>query len=299
VLALTAIEPRESPVAIDWSFAPDPWLLAREGLIRTAGDTLAAALSRPGVERVGVFVGTRPLPGALADATPLGPWAGGGVIRFDTGRPWDAEFDLGSVVRHELLHVLGAGHTADPTSLLWSYAPRQPVEVNRTDMAELARVGWTYTPPGDGLTGSPAPLSTGGWRPFPGFAGEVRVASGDVTGDGVGDTIAAAGPGGGPHVKVRDGVSGLEVASFYAYHVGFAGGVSVAAGDLNNDGVAEVVTGAGPGGGPHVKTFDGRSMAEVRSFYAAEPGVTSGVSVTVAVSGGRIVAVAGGVVGEW
>src|SRR5262249_28229969 len=39
----------------------------------------------------------------------------------------------------------------------------------------------------------------------PGFAGGVRVAAGDVTGDGIPDVVVAAGVTGGPHVKVIDG----------------------------------------------------------------------------------------------
>lgn len=114
---------------------------------------------------------------------------------------------------------------------------------------------------------------------FPGFGGEVRVASGDVTGDGVTDLVAAAGPGGGPHVKVYDGVSGGLVRSFFAYDSGFRGGVSVAVADINRDGAADIITGAGPGGGPHVRVLDGRTLNEVWSFFAYAPGFAGGVSV--------------------
>lgn len=115
--------------------------------------------------------------------------------------------------------------------------------------------------------------------PFPGFSGQVRVASGDVTGDGVTDLVAAAGPGGGPHVKVYDGVSGTEVRSFFAYDPAFTGGVSVAVADVTRDEVADIITGAGPGGGPHVRVFDGRTLNEVWSFFAYAPGFAGGVSV--------------------
>jgi hypothetical protein len=113
----------------------------------------------------------------------------------------------------------------------------------------------------------------------PGFLGGVRVASGDVTGDGVPDIITGTAAGIAPHVKVFDGVTFAEVMSFFAYAPAFLGGVFVAAGDLNGDGFAEVITGAGPGAGPHVKAFDGRTGLEMLSYLAFDPGVTGGVSV--------------------
>src|SRR5204863_7505353 len=108
-----------------------------------------------------------------------------------------------------------------------------------------------------------------------GFAGGVRVAVGDVNGDGVPDVITGAGPGAGTHVKVFDGATGAEIRSFLAYP-GFAGGVTVACGDVNGDGFADVITGASVNG--HVKVFDGHSGAEIRSFFAY-PGFTGAVTV--------------------
>src|SRR5262249_11703567 len=85
----------------------------------------------------------------------------------------------------------------------------------------------------------------------PGFLGGITVAAGDVTGDGVPDLIVGALGGAGPHVKVFDGRTFAEVRSFYAFDKAFAGGVHVAAGDVNHDGFADVIVGAGPGGGGH------------------------------------------------
>ena len=113
-----------------------------------------------------------------------------------------------------------------------------------------------------------------------GYMGGVRVAVGDVSGDGRPDMIVAPGEGVGPHVKAFDGVSGAEIRSFFAYAPNFLGGVFVAAGDVNGDGRADIITGAGPGTGTsgHVKVFDGRTGAEIRSFFAFS-GFNGGVTV--------------------
>ena len=112
----------------------------------------------------------------------------------------------------------------------------------------------------------------------PGFTGGVRVATGDVTGDGVPDLVVAAGVGGGPHIQVFDGISFQRVASFFAYESSFRGGSFVAVGDLNADGVGDIVVGSGLGGGPVVKVFDGTGRA-LTSFFAYDKGFRGGVRV--------------------
>lgn len=115
------------------------------------------------------------------------------------------------------------------------------------------------------------------------FAGGVRVATGDVNADGVPDIITAPGPSGGPHIRVFDGRTGTllvsAVGNFMAYAPTFLGGIFVAAGDVNGDGYADIVTGADAGGGPHVQVFSGANGALLHSFFAYGATFTGGVRV--------------------
>jgi hypothetical protein len=115
----------------------------------------------------------------------------------------------------------------------------------------------------------------------PSFLGGLYVAAGDVTGDGRADIVAGAGSLGGPRVQVYDGVTGQLTDNFFAYAPDFRGGVRIAVGDLNGDGVAEIVTGPGTSGGPQVRAFDGRTRAEVLSFFALDPAYRGGIFLAV------------------
>ncbi len=107
------------------------------------------------------------------------------------------------------------------------------------------------------------------------FSGGVRVAAGDISGDGVVDVVTAAGPGGAPHVKVFDGATGGEILSFFADDISFTGGVHVAAGDVNGDGRADVVTGSGSSSS-HVKVFSGATGGVIQTFLAYPSAASSG-----------------------
>jgi hypothetical protein len=117
------------------------------------------------------------------------------------------------------------------------------------------------------------------------FTGGVRVATGDVNGDGEPDFVAAPGPGAGPHVHVFDGASlrrmRSRMSSFVAYNASFFGGVYVAAGDVNGDGVADIITGPGEGAPPDVRVFDAVTGRTLSSFMAYEPSFRGGVRVAV------------------
>ncbi len=116
----------------------------------------------------------------------------------------------------------------------------------------------------------------------PQFTGGVRVAVGDVTGDGRPDIVTGAGPGGGPDVRIFDGASGRLVREFFAFDPAFTGGISVAAGDVTRDGRADILVGAGPGGGPSVGVFSGRDGSLLREYFAYDPTFLGGVRVAAA-----------------
>jgi CSLREA domain-containing protein len=124
--------------------------------------------------------------------------------------------------------------------------------------------------------------------PYPGFFGGAWVAAGDVTGDGFADVVTGAGAGGGPHVKVFDGRTGAMATNFFAFDPSFTGGVRVAAGDVNGDGHAEIIAGAGPGGLAEVRVFDPVTTTLLSNVLAYTPAFAGGVFVATAVPVNRM-----------
>ncbi|MFA5076214.1 MAG: S8 family peptidase [Patescibacteria group bacterium] len=80
-----------------------------------------------------------------------------------------------------------------------------------------------------------------------------------------------------PMVQVYN-QSGVLEKEFLAYQQSFRGGVNLAVGDVNLDGVKEIITAANIGGGPHVRIFDvnGKVLAQ---FFAYDRNFLGGVNV--------------------
>ena len=135
------------------------------------------------------------------------------------------------------------------------------------------------------------------------FRGGAHVATGDVNGDGTPDLVVSAGVGGGPRVAVYDGKGLMSMASsprrlmgdFFAYDdansINLRNGVTVSVADLNGDGKADLVFGAGVGGGPRVYALDaamlnnsGVATAQANplaNFFCSDPNGRGGINLVV------------------
>ncbi len=136
------------------------------------------------------------------------------------------------------------------------------------------------------------------------FKGGVRVAVGDVNGDGKDDLIVGQGTRG-AGVKVFSGDSTTVLHDFKIGKTSYKGGVSVAAGDLDGDGKADLIIGRNTGKPTLIETFSGLTYLALGSpilpfdLNPAKPKYTYGVRVAaidvnadgiadiIAASGGR------------
>ena len=145
-------------------------------------------------------------------------------------------------------------------------------------------------------------MGTGDLNAFPGgFSGSVRMANGDVNGDGFDDIITAQGPGpgSGSQVRIFDGFQSImnrqtvEIASFFVFSdqpgvsqtPGFGGGVFVASADF--DGFDELAVSPGLGANGHLKVFDFNgasgflgSAPVLRASFFAYPGFAGEIRIT-------------------
>lgn len=111
------------------------------------------------------------------------------------------------------------------------------------------------------------------------FSGGVTLASGDIDGDLYADILVGAGPGGGPRIKVFSGKNLTVLRDFFAFEPTFSGGVTIATGLINSDLQIDILVGAGPGGGPRLKVFDGASLGVVMDFFVYDAAFRGGINV--------------------
>ena len=112
---------------------------------------------------------------------------------------------------------------------------------------------------------------------FPGFNGQINIASGDVNGDHKSDIIVAVAGKGPSHVKVFSINIVAPIQSFIAFS-GYNGGVSIASADVNGDRKDDIVVGTLGGTAPQVKVFSQGTM--IRNFFGLEIPPLSPIVVT-------------------
>ncbi len=111
----------------------------------------------------------------------------------------------------------------------------------------------------------------------PTFTGGVNVAAGDITGSGHASIITGTILGA-PHVEAFDGESLSLLSSFYAYSPTFLGGVNVAVGDFNLNGIGDIITAPGSGMAPLIEMFNVQQQL-VNSFYFGSTSITTGENI--------------------
>jgi hypothetical protein len=112
------------------------------------------------------------------------------------------------------------------------------------------------------------------------FRGGVNITIGDLNNDGWYEIIAGAGVGGGPHIRVFNKHGEVINPGFFAFDEYFRGGVNVSAGDINGDGIDEIIAGPGYGGAPEVRVFDKDGNWQTTPFYAFDESERRGVEVS-------------------
>ena len=106
----------------------------------------------------------------------------------------------------------------------------------------------------------------------------VNIAIADIEGNGSVEIVTGTENGGGPQMRIFNKDGALIHPGFFGYDTAFRGGVNVALGDLDGDGVKEIIAGAGVGGGPHVRVFnkDGKLSTQ---FFAFDKSGNRGVEI--------------------
>ena len=110
----------------------------------------------------------------------------------------------------------------------------------------------------------------------------INLAVGNVQDDAKLEIVTGTQNGAGPHIKIFNYNGEILNNGWLAYDKNFRGGVQVALGDLNGNGYKEIITGAGFGGGPHIRIFDYNGHLFDPGFFAYDKKFRGGVNVACA-----------------
>lgn len=119
------------------------------------------------------------------------------------------------------------------------------------------------------------------FKPFGvGYTGALSLAAGQTDRDGAWELVIAPREHHQATIVITD-LSGRVKRTWLGYAPLFHGGASVDVGDIDHDGLREVVTAPGFGGGPHIRSFltDGKTWKG--GFFAGDPTVYAGAFVAV------------------
>ena len=106
------------------------------------------------------------------------------------------------------------------------------------------------------------------FSPYPTYQDGVRVAVGDVNGDGRNEIVTAPGNSGFTELKVFDGRSFRQLNNVLPFKdAAWWAGAYVATGDTNGDGRAEIVDGLGPGCCTTLHVVDAANGNELSGFF--------------------------------
>lgn len=105
----------------------------------------------------------------------------------------------------------------------------------------------------------------------------VNVALGDLNGDEVDEIVTGTMTGGGPQVMVFT-ANGKLVLQFFAFDEKSRYGVNVTTGDVDGDGIDEIIAAQGGNSTPLVKIFDNKGNI-INEFYAYNKNLNSGLSI--------------------
>ncbi|HZZ26464.1 MAG TPA: VCBS repeat-containing protein [Pirellulales bacterium] len=180
----------------------------------------------------------------------------------------------GDTLSVNLVGTTGAMRTTGPSgSGQWTFAGNNPKPVDFTNIeqsgiesilaygAAASKTSQPLVKIVDAATGMPTGLAMSQVTAYAStFKGGVHVALGDVNHDGIPDLIVAPGIGLEPTIKVFNLLTGALIEQFDVYSAKFRGGVNVALGDLNGDGLNDLVVSPTQGNAV-IQTFINTGMA--------------------------------------